>query len=85
MVRMAVQVLFGIEQAFELRGVDGLALQQNLSGRWLVISTDDPKDGYNVETTLDVKIQDQTMYSLRNMIERTCRIWNGYCDGSRNW
>ena len=64
---------FGIEQAFEeeLRGVDGLALQQNLSGRWLVISTDDPKDGYNVETTLDVKIQDQTMYSLRNMIERT--------------
>lgn len=64
---------FGIEQSFEeeLRGEDGQAVKQNLSGRWLIINKEDPVDGYNVITTLDVKLQDQVMYSLRQMIERT--------------
>ncbi len=64
---------FGLEQAFEeeLRGEDGLALKQNMSGRWFIISKDDPQDGFNVVTTLDVKMQDQMTYYLKQQMDRT--------------
>ena len=64
---------FGLEQSFEedLRGEDGLALKQNMSGRWFIINTDDPTDGRNVVTTLDVEMQDQVTYSLKLQMERT--------------
>ena len=64
---------FGLEQSFEeeLRGEEGLALKQNMSGRWFIISKDDPRDGYNVVTTLDVKMQDQVTYSLKQQMDKT--------------
>jgi len=64
---------FGLENAFEkeLRGEEGIALKQNMSGRWFVISKDDLKDGSNVVTTLDVKMQDQLTWALKQQLDRT--------------
>ncbi len=64
---------FGLEEAFEdeLRGEDGMAIKQNMSGRWLIISKDDPTDGNNIITTLDVQMQDQLTYLLKKQMERT--------------
>jgi cell division protein FtsI (penicillin-binding protein 3) len=64
---------FGLEEAFEdeLCGEDGIAIKQNMSGRWFIISKDDPTDGNNVVTTLDVKMQDQLSYSLKLQLDRT--------------
>jgi len=64
---------FGLEQSFEkvLRGEDGVAVKQNMSGRWFIISKDDPEDGKNIITTLDVKMQDQVTYSLKLQMEKT--------------
>ncbi len=64
---------FGLEEAFEehLRGEDGLAIKQNMSGRWFIISKDDPTDGDNIITTLDVQMQDQLNYLLKQQMSRT--------------
>jgi cell division protein FtsI (penicillin-binding protein 3) len=63
---------FGLEEAFEgdLRGEDGMAIKQNMSGRWFIISKDDPTDGDNVVTTLDVKMQDEVTYALKQQLDR---------------
>ena len=63
---------FGLEQSFEkeLKGEDGIAVKQNMSGRWFIISKDDPTDGKNVITTLDIKMQDQVTYSLKLQMEK---------------
>ena len=63
---------FGLEQSFEkeLKGEDGMAVKQNMSGRWFIISKDDPQDGKNVITTLDIKMQDQVTYSLKLQMEK---------------
>lgn len=64
---------FGLERSFEkeLKGEDGIAVKQNMSGRWFIISKDDPEDGKNIVTTLDVKMQDQVTYALKLQMERT--------------
>jgi cell division protein FtsI (penicillin-binding protein 3) len=64
---------FGLEKSFEkeLKGEDGVAVKQNMSGRWFIISKDDPEDGQNVVTTLDVKMQDQVTYSLKLQMEKS--------------
>ena len=64
---------FGLEKSFEkeLKGEDGVAVKQNMSGRWFIISKSDPEDGKNVITTLDVKMQDQVTYSLKLQMEKT--------------
>ncbi len=64
---------FGLEQSFEkdLKGEDGVAVKQNMSGRWFIISKDDPEDGKNIITTLDVKMQDQVTYALKLQMEKS--------------
>jgi len=64
---------FGLEKSFEkeLKGEDGVAVKQNMSGRWFIISKDDPEDGKNIITTLDVKMQDQVTYSLKLQMEKS--------------
>lgn len=64
---------FGLEQSFEkeLKGEDGIAVKQNMSGRWFIISKDDPEDGKNIVTTLDVKMQDQVTYALKLQMEKS--------------
>jgi cell division protein FtsI (penicillin-binding protein 3) len=60
----------GIEYKFEdyLRGEEGLALQQNLSGRWVNIVTDEPDNGKDVYTTIDLFLQDVVENSLRKQL-----------------
>ena len=64
---------FGLEQSFEkeLKGEDGIAVKQNMSGRWFIISKDDPEDGRNIVTTLDVRMQDQVTYALKLQMEKS--------------
>ncbi len=64
---------FGLEESFEedLRGEPGLAEKENVSGRTMDVHLDEPIDGRDLITTLDVKLQDQVSYSLRRMLEKT--------------
>lgn len=64
---------FGLEEKFEedLSGEPGLAQKANISGRTMEVRLEEPTDGCDLITTLDVKLQDQVSYSLRKMIEKT--------------
>lgn len=64
---------FGLEESFEkeLRGEAGLAQKENVSGRTMEVHLDEPTDGFDLVTTLDVKLQDQVSFSLRRMLEKT--------------
>lgn len=64
---------FGLEERFEedLAGDPGLAEKANISGRTMEVHLEEPTDGCDLITTLDVKLQDQVAYSLRRMIEKT--------------
>jgi len=64
---------FGLEEAFEeeLKGEVGLAQKENVSGRTMEVHLEEPTDGCDLVTTLDVKLQDQVSYSLRKMLEKT--------------
>lgn len=65
----------GIEGSFDqyLRGVKGIRLMQRLSGGvWMPVNDNneiDPKDGYDVVTTIDVNIQDVAESALKKQLE----------------
>ena len=65
----------GLEGAFgdELRGIPGLQLRQKIAnGEWKPLSDSylqEPQDGYDVQTTLDVNIQDVTHHALLGALE----------------
>ncbi len=67
----------GIEYSFDqfLRGVDGSALYQKLAGgTWKMLHTDattKPIDGYDIETTLDVNLQDVAHQSLLKVLKES--------------
>ena len=67
----------GLEGAFEeyLRGKDGIAYRQNLSGRWVTRSEIEPKDGKDIVTTINVKIQDIAQSVLYNQLRSTNADW----------
>jgi cell division protein FtsI (penicillin-binding protein 3) len=60
----------GIEKKYEdyLQGDQGLALQQNLSGRWVNIIADDPDNGKDVITTINLYLQDVVESSLKKQL-----------------
>ena len=64
---------FGLEESFEkyLKGEAGLAQKANISGRTMEVHLEEPTEGCDLITTLDVKLQDQVTYSLRKTLERT--------------
>ncbi|MCE1200248.1 MAG: peptidoglycan glycosyltransferase, partial [Marinilabiliales bacterium] len=64
---------FGLEERYEkyLQGEPGLAEKENVSGRTMEVRLDEPVDGYDLVTTLDVNLQDQVSYSLQRMLEKT--------------
>jgi cell division protein FtsI (penicillin-binding protein 3) len=67
----------GIEKAYDkyLRGIDGKKLVQKISGKYYreVKNADniDPKNGYDIRTTLNVEIEDITHNSLLRMLKAT--------------
>ena len=68
-------VRVGLEGAFgdQLRGIPGLQLRQRIAnGQWKPLSDSylqEPQDGYDVQTTLDVNIQDITHHALLKALE----------------
>ena len=67
----------GLEGAYEeyLRGENGVAYRQNLSGRWVTRSEIEPKDGKDIVTTINVKIQDITQSALYKQLKSTNAEW----------
>ena len=67
----------GLEGAYEeyLRGENGIAYRQNLSGRWVTRSEIEPKDGKDIVTTINVKIQDITQSTLYKQLKNTNAEW----------
>ena len=72
---------YGIEEAYrkELAGKDGKALRQRIArgfyGRVAGGDHEDPVDGYDVVTTLDVDLQDVADKALRQQLERQNALW----------
>ena len=56
----------GLERAYEsyLKGQDGISYKQNLSGRWVIRTEIEPRDGMDVITTINTKLQDIVESSL---------------------
>ena len=67
-------VYVGLEGAFDslLRGINGKQMQQRMPGGvWRTIKTakyNQPRDGYDIITTLDVQIQDVAQYALQKAV-----------------
>lgn len=61
----------GIEGAFEkqLRGEPGRSIRQMMSGRWVSVTVDDPVDGNDVVTTINVECQDIVQGALTRQLE----------------
>jgi len=64
----------GIEGAYdtELSGIQGYRLMQKIpGGNWMPISDKnevDPRDGYDIVTTIDIELQDAAEYALYNQL-----------------
>lgn len=63
----------GVEGKYEgyLRGKEGLVMRQNLSGRWVDVSTVEPEAGKDVITTIDIYLQDVVENSLRKQLVKS--------------
>lgn len=63
----------GIEERFEsfLRGGEGMMVQQNLSGRWVNITTVEPENGCDIITTIDIYLQDMVEDALKRQLIRS--------------
>ncbi len=61
----------GIEGAFEkqLRGEAGRSIRQMMSGRWVSVTVEDPVDGNDVVTTINVDCQDIVQGALTRQLE----------------
>lgn len=64
----------GLEGAYEtyLKGENGISYKQNLSGRWVTRTEIEPRDGMDVITTLNVKLQDiaeSALYKQLKVVE----------------
>lgn len=74
-------VKLGIEGGFDdvLRGVDGMTVKQKISGDfWIPIQSDlnvEPTPGLDVQTTLDIELQDIAQTSLRERIDEIEADW----------
>lgn len=63
----------GVELKYDslLRGEPGLKSRQRISGRWIDIIQEEPKDGLDIKTTLNVDIQDIAEQALHKKLEET--------------
>ena len=72
---------YGIAEAYraELAGRDGRAVRQRIArgfyGRVAGAGHEDPEDGYDVVTTLDLDLQDVADKALRQQLERQNALW----------
>lgn len=63
----------GLEMKYDsiLKGVPGLKTRQRIQGRWIDIVLEEPTDGLDVKTTLNVDIQDMAEKALYNKLAET--------------
>ncbi len=62
----------GIEGAFEneLKGIPGRSVKQMMSGTWVPVTVEEPEDGNDVITTIDVDFQDIVQNALLRQLEK---------------
>ena len=67
----------GLERAYEsyLKGQNGISYKQNISGRWVVRTEIEPRDGMDVITTINVKLQDIVESSLYEQLMKEKADW----------
>lgn len=67
----------GIEGAFEpyLKGETGISYKQNLSGRWVTRTEIEPRDGMDVITSLNIKLQDIVEGTLLEQLQKSQADW----------
>lgn len=67
----------GIEGAYEpyLKGKDGVSYKQNLSGRWVTRTEIEPRDGMDIITTINVKLQDAAESALYKQLKLSDADW----------
>lgn len=63
----------GLEAAFEnqLKGESGVGIKRMLSGTWMVLTQEEPVDGQDVVTTIDVDYQDIVQHALKKQLEKS--------------
>lgn len=62
----------GLEGAFEneLKGIPGRSVKQMMSGTWVPVTVEEPEDGNDVITTIDVDYQDIVQNALLRQLEK---------------
>lgn len=63
----------GLELKYDsiLKGIPGLKTRQRVQGRWIDIVLEEPTDGWDIRTTLNVDIQDMAEKSLYDKLVET--------------
>lgn len=62
----------GLEGAFEneLKGIPGRSMKQMMSGTWVPVTVEEPIDGNDIVTTIDVDYQDIVQNALLKQLEK---------------
>lgn len=63
----------GLEAAYEnlLKGEYGQGIKRMMSGTWMVLTREDPIDGKDIVTTIDVDYQDIVQHALKKQLEKS--------------
>jgi len=63
----------GLEQKYDsiLKGIPGLKTRQKVQGRWIDIVLEEPTDGFDIKTSLNVDIQDLAERALYDKLAET--------------
>jgi len=63
----------GLEQKYDsvLKGIPGLKTRQRIQGRWIDVILEEPTDGLDIKTTLNVDIQDLAEKALYDKLVET--------------
>ena len=67
----------GLEGAYEqyLKGEEGISYKENLSGRWVTRTEIEPRDGMDLITTINIKLQDITESALYRQLKKMKADW----------
>lgn len=62
----------GLEGAFEneLKGIPGRSMKQMMSGTWVPVTVEEPVDGNDIITTIDIDYQDIVQNALMRQLEK---------------
>ena len=63
----------GLELKYDslLRGQDGVSTRQKVAGQYMNVNNKEPRDGWNLRTTINIPMQDIVETSLKEMLQKT--------------